>query len=118
MGWDRSKQTLRNHFETKRLAVVTPGGESEGRHVKRTTRWVEHKRCFTWTAGPAQAGQAIHMCDLDRAGTVSVTSLAVEEFRQCDGDEPVNDEQKSWLRNLVGVLGSGDGRCTTLSRTS
>ena len=42
------------------------------------------------------------MCDLDRAGTKGVTSLAVKDSRQRDGDGPV---QKSWLRSLVGVLG-------------
>ena len=34
--------TLRNHFETNRLAVVGPDRDSEERFLKRTIRWVEH----------------------------------------------------------------------------
>ena len=32
-------------------------------------------------------------------------SFAVKDSRQRNGDEPVNEVQKSWLRSLVGVLG-------------
>ena len=46
-----------------------PGRDSEGRFLKRAIRLVEHKRCITWSADPAEAEKAIHMCDLDRAGT-------------------------------------------------
>ena len=77
-----------------------PGRDSEGRFLKRTTRSVEHKRCFAWSANPAQPEQAVHMCDLDR-----VTSLAVKDSRQRDGNEPVNNVKKSLLRSLAGVLG-------------
>ena len=80
---------------SKPRGVVGPGRDSEGRFLKRAIRWVEHKRCFTWSGDPAQNEQAIHMCDLDRGGTKGVTSLAVKDSRQRDGDEPVNDEQKS-----------------------
>ena len=66
MGWARSKQRHVTIFETKRLAVVGPGRDIEERHPRRTISWVEHKRCFTWSADPAQAEQAIHMCDLER----------------------------------------------------
>ena len=103
--------TRRHHFETKRLAVVGLGRDREERFLKRTIRWLEHKRCFTCSADPAQAEQAIYMRDLDRAQTKGVTSPAVKDSRQRVGDEPVNDKQKSWLRSLVGVLGiSGDGQ--------
>ena len=44
------------------------------------------------------------MCDLDSAGTKGVTSPAGKDARQRDGDEPVNGEQTSWLRSLVGEL--------------
>ena len=47
--------SLRNHFETTRLAVVGPGRDSEEGLLKRTTRWVEHRRCFTWSACSLQA---------------------------------------------------------------
>ena len=57
------------------------------------------------------------MCDSDRAGTKGVPRFAVKDFRQRDGDEPVNDEQKLWLRSLVGVLGYLV-TCSTLSRNS
>ena len=60
--------TPRNHFETLRLAVVGPGRDSDERFLKRTIRWVEHKRSITWSADPTQAEQPVHMC-LDRAGT-------------------------------------------------
>ena len=66
---------------------------------------VEHKRCFTRFADPAQAEQAIHMYDLDRAGTKGGTSPAVKDSRQSDGDEPGNDEQTTWMRRLVCVFG-------------
>ena len=125
-GLDKGETALRNHFETERLAVVGPGRDSEGRSLKQTVRWVEHKRCCRWTADPAQAEQAIHMCDLDRVETKCVTSHAVKDSRKRDGDEAVNDKQKSWLRSLVGALGYlatdiGNGqtrRAGTLSRTS
>ena len=74
---------------TKRLAVVGPGRDKR----------------FMWSADLAQAEQAIHMCDLDRAGTKGATSLAVKDSRQLDGDEPVNEVWTSWSRGLVGVLG-------------
>ena len=45
------------------------------------------------------------MCDVDRAGTKGVASLAVKDSTQRDVVEPVNDEQKSWFRRFVGVLG-------------
>ena len=82
--------TLRNHDETKRVAVVGPGRVSEGRFLGRTKRWAEHTCCSTWTADPTQAEQAIDMCDLDRAGTKGVTILGVEESRKREGDESVN----------------------------
>ena len=82
-----------------------PGRDSEGRFLKRTIRWVKHKPCFTKYADPAQAEQAGHMCYLDRAETTDVTGLAAKDSRQREGDEPVKEEQKSWLRSLVGVLG-------------
>ena len=94
-GLGKVETTLRHHFETKRLAVVGPGRDSEERFLKRTIRWVEHRRCCTWTADQAQAEQAIHMCDLDRARTKGVTSPAAKDSPQRDGCEPVNDEQKS-----------------------
>ena len=43
----------------------------------------------------------MQISDLDRAGTKVLTSFAVKDSRQRDGDEPVNDEQKSWLRSLM-----------------
>ena len=86
-GLGKAETTLRNHVETKRLAVVGPGRDSDERLLKRTIRWVEHKRSFTWSADPTQAEQPIHTC-LDRAGTKCVASLAVKDSRLRDGDEP------------------------------
>ena len=43
----------------------------------------------------------------------------MKDSRQRDGDEPVKEAQKSWLRSLVGVLGSltvADASCGTLAR--
>ena len=113
--------TLRNHFETKRLAVVCPSRHSEDRFLKRTVRWVKHKRCFTWSGDPAQAQQATHMCDLDRAVTKAVTRSAVEDSRQRDGDEPVNDEQTFWFTVLLvcwDIWQRTRLTCNTLSRFS
>ena len=90
------------------MAVVGPGRDREGRFLQRATPCVEHKRSVTWSADPAQAGQAIHMCDLDRAGTKSVTSPAVKDSRQRDGDSPDNDEQTSWLRQRAVLLACWD----------
>ena len=47
-GGSGSKLHYENHFETTSLAVVGPGRDSEGRFLKRTICWVEHKRCPTW----------------------------------------------------------------------
>ena len=90
-------------FETRRLAVA-PGRDSEVRFPKRTIRWVGQKRCFAWSADPDQAEQTIHMCEMDRTGAKGMTSPALKDPRQRDGDEPVNEVEKSWLHSLVGVL--------------
>ena len=63
-GLDEVETKLRDHFETKRFAFVGPGRDSEA------MRREAHKRL-------PQAEQAIHMSDLDRAGTNGVTSPAV-----------------------------------------
>ena len=86
-GLGKAETTLRNHVETKRLAVVGPCRFSDERLLKRTIRWVEHKRSFIWSADSTQAEQPIHKC-LERAGTKCVTSLAVKDSRLRDGDEP------------------------------
>ena len=41
-GLGTVKATPRNHFETKRLALVGPGRASEGRFLTRTIRRIEH----------------------------------------------------------------------------
>ena len=41
-GWTRSKQLV----ETKRLAVVVLGRDSEWSFLLRTMRWVERSRCL------------------------------------------------------------------------
>ena len=65
-GLGKAETTLRHHVETKRLAVVGPGRDSDERLLKRTIRWVEHIRSITWSDDPTQAEQPIHKC-LDRA---------------------------------------------------
>ena len=94
-GRDNAVQPFRD-----REACCRSWQRQRGALSQTLSRWVEHKRCFTWSA---QAEKAIHMCDL---AVWERTSLAVKVFRQGDGDEPVNDEKKSWLRSLVGVLGN------------
>ena len=70
--------TLRNHFETKRYAIIGLGKDTEGFFLKPTIRWNGHKRCFRWSGDPAQAKRAIQMCECDRAGTKCVATLAVK----------------------------------------
>ena len=65
---------------------------------------------FTGSPAPAQAEQAIHTCDLDRVGTKGVTSAAVKDARQRDGDEPVNVGQMWVAQSCWCVRISADGR--------
>ena len=61
------------------------------------------------------------MCDLDRAVTKAVTRSAVEDSRQRDGDEPVNDEQTFWFTVLLvcwDIWQRTRLTCNTLSRFS
>ena len=81
------------------------GRHSEEPFLKRTMRWVEYQRCFSWSTHPAQAERLSTCVTWTVARTKGVRSFAVKDFRQPDGDELFNEVQKSWLRSLVGVLG-------------
>ena len=79
------ESTLRNHFETKRFTIIGLGKDTEGFFLTPTIRWNGHKRCFMWSADPAQAKQAMQMCECDRAGTKCVATLAVKYAKRRDG---------------------------------
>ena len=96
--------TLRKHFETIRLAVAGPGRDSEG--LSLTHGYAGWNTNVASRGSPSwpEPRQAIRSCELDRAGTNGVTSLALKDSRQRQGDEPVSEEQRSWLRSLSGVM--------------
>ena len=100
----RSKSTLRNHFETKRFTIIGLGKDTEGFFLTPTIRWNGHKRCFMWSADPAQAKQSMQMCECDRAGTRCVATLAVKYAKRRDSDESFDEAQRSWLCSFFGVL--------------
>ena len=79
--------TLRNHLETKRFAIIGLGKDTEGFFLKSSIRWNGYKLCCMWSCDPAQAKQAIQMCESDRAAMKCVAKLAVKYAKRRDADE-------------------------------
>ena len=68
-AWAWSKQRYVITSKPRGLMWWVQVETARGAFLKRTIRWVEHRRCFKWSADLAQDKQEIHMGHLDHAGT-------------------------------------------------
>ena len=81
LSWDQA-ETARCAFSSTRYAGFNTTVVSRGLLVRLRLNWPF--TCVTWTVLERKVSQALS---------------------ERDGDESVNEQQKSWLRSLVGVLG-------------
>ena len=99
------RRTLRDHSETKRLAVVGPGRDSEERFLKRTTSWLN--------TNVASRG-LLMLFRPSSPLTCVIWTVPLDNVT-------VTNQSTKYMRSLLGVLGylaMTDLPCRKLSRTS
>ena len=102
-GLDKLTEVMENNFESKVLARIGPGCARSGDFLKRTIRWYDDEKMFTWSGDKRLIEGVVQSLGLENAKGSDIPGGKTTAVRNSDEDLDVSS--RGFLKSINGNFG-------------